>query len=1160
MSKASSKMMQLRCVLLFIDLVSPIAGQFTLPFLYMPLKRLFPHSLGSSPKHEKATTEHVRILSGWSLEKAYSENFEFIFDQLAWIGFFYLFFTEADLEDLNYQRTYEIPLNDINSSFVDQRNLLTPADYQQELLKFIGEKFHFTVDNVASRLGIPAINLSHSYDPGDWETVVHAMIKESSLAFIKKLQLPSLDSLAQLVQVETQGLLNVNLSTFDGLVLPFPLKKDILDRKTTSMILNSSGVTEDSYGNSTLTRVLANAEIDLSLQQFAILYNKSDEQAKTIDRTTLNQIYHMCDISVENILDMTLPEASRKVVGSVNQSPPCPVLINIKGKPISSFQSDSVVITEEMTVLDIIFAVSSLPWRKVHWALDASLSEWEYLDAVTLTQLAEIAGHDLESLRNESVSESAKIIFFLRESSTLDNKTETYRVFIKGVLKEAFNLSLSEEAILNEVPEGSLQNASSTVLFRTFLNATVIRFKLNLSEIITAVQMTEEQFFGLPRQEWNNTISVIVDAAVTMEAAKLQIPKQNFLQLLDVTSDGLSITQLKELIRTTVQALKQTKMKFENDPISWYLANNSILDADYLNSFVLTLLLSASGFNSEELELVYDLNSDQIFILGEMRVSDLPRICGLDTSATKDRTAHNITEELTGIKESRAVCKNTRFYVEARHRNMSFLHSAFNILANSSISFVNMVEMVTDLPWRQNIWAFGLKMEDWTVLYVLNQETFEEVTGIIVDTFLSRTLLQIFESSIQLQNESNEGLLDKAKESRDPTLNILYEVFNTDKDELIQFGGITEAEYDDLPAVNVIPYVFQYLVAKFNVSLKPLDAALNLKPGNLPKLSPTEWTELIPFVKVECIRSGKQQLGVTLPNFAMLLKETIDSLQTLTLAQIELKWDNVFTRLLKGKSAMETESILEIINSIGITMESLQDVTVLKFIENRINLSKSDLLLLYNFSSVGIEVLANYTFMELPVYCELRKDDIFDEVPHTITVSMLGHNDDMTCRKIALVVAAATKTVDELATKFNFEVKNNISTLTMLQALFQLPWPKIAWAVNASLSDWPVLGAISLNDIADLTSESADSIRLVKSFREVTRELLALPSNLYANFLNDYRSELLKEASSLFNVNASLICNGCNILDILWNSLMQLNAQIDFNPSRLPQGIKCQSL
>ena len=1133
-------------------LVSPINGQFTLPFLYMPLKPLFPLNLGADAKHEKVTTEHTRILSGWSLEQAYSETMESIYDQLLSTDFRKLSFTDADLVDLNYQWSYEIPFDKINSSFVDQRNVLTPADYQGELLKFTGEKFHFTVNKVASRLGIPAINLSHSYDPGDWETVVHAMINESTMAFIKMLQLPSLYSLAQLVQVETQGLLNVNLSTFEGLVLPFPLKKDILDRNTTSMIFNASGVTGDSYGDSTLTRVLANAEIDLSLHQFAILYNKSDEQAKTIDRTTLNQIHHMCDISVENILDMTLPEASEKVVGSVNQSPPCQVLINIKGKLISSFQSDSVVITEDMTVLEIIFAVSSRPWSKVHWALDVSLSEWEYLDAVTLPQLAEISGRDLESLRNESVSESAKIIFFLRENNTLDNNTETYRVFIKGVLKEAFNLSLNEVTIFNKIPEGSLQNASSSVLFRSFVNATVVHFKLNLSEIISAAQMTEEQLFSLPRQEWNNTISVIIHAVVTTEAAKLQIPTQKLLQLLDVTSDELSITQLKELIRTNIRDLKQKKMNFENDPISWYLANNSVSDADYLNSSVLTLFLSASGFNSEELELVYDLNSHQIFILGRMRLSDLPQICDLDTSAAKDRTAHNTTEELVGIKESRAVCENTRFYVEARYRNMSFLRSAFSMLANSSMSFVNLVEMVTDLPWRQNIWAFGLKIEDWTVLYVLNQDTFIEVTGITADTFLSRTLLQIFESSIQLQKESNQALLDKVNQAQGPTLNILYKEFNTDEDELIQFAGISEAQYDELLVIDVVPYVFRYLVAKFNVSLKSLEGALNLAPGNLEKLSPTEWTELIPFVNVEVIRSGRQQLGVTLPKFAMLLQETGESLQNLTLAQIESKWDSVFARLLKGKSAMEKESILEMMKSIGITMKSLQDVTVLEFIENRINLTKSDILLLYNFSSDGIEVLENYTFMELPIYCELSKDDIFNKLPHEITVSMLGHNGDMSCRKIALVVAAATKTVDELAMKFNFEVKNNISTLTMFQALFQLPWPKIAWAVNASLVDWPVLGAVSLNDIAGFASETADNEKLVKSFRQITMELLALPSNEYTSLLNDYSSELLNKAASLFNVNTSLICDGCNILNILWNSLMQLNSQIDFDPHMLP--------
>ena len=1146
--------MQFRGLLLVIVLVSPIAGQFILPFFYMPLKHLFPNLFGDDPTHEKVTTEHVRILRGFSLEKVYNKTMDDIFLELSLAGFFTPSFNDAVLEDISNQWSYEIPINDINNSFVQQRNDLTSADYQEELLKFTGEKFHFTVNNVASRLGIPVISLSHSYDPHDWETVVHAMIVESTLAFRRILQLSSLDSLAQLVQTETQELLTVNLSTFEGLVFPFPQKKYILDTNKTSMIFNSSGVAEGSYADSKLTTVLENAEINLSLQQFAILYNKSDQEAKTIDRTTLNQIYHICGISVESILDMTLPEASEKVVGSVNQTPPCPVLINIKGKPISSFQSDSVVITEDMTVLDIVLAVSSLPWRTVQWALDASLSEWEYLDAVTVPQLAEIAGREVESLLNESVSESVKIIFSLRENTTLDNKTETYRVFIKGVLKEVFNLSLNEVAILNEVPEGSLQNGSSADLFRSFVNATVIHFKLNLSEIITAIQMTEEQFFSLPRQEWNNTISVIVDAAVTMEAAELEMPTPKLLQLLNVTSDELSIAQLRELIRTYVQDLKQKKTKFENDPISWYLTNNSIPDADYLNSSVLTLLLSASGFNSEELELVYDLNSNQIFILGGMRFSDLPRLCGLNTSATKDRIAHSITEELAGIKESRATCNNTRFYVEARHRNMSYLHSTFNILANSSISFVDLVEMVTELPWRQNIWAFGLKIEDWTVLYVLSQDTYKEVSGgISEDTFLSRTLLQIFESSIQLQNENNQALREKMDQNRDATLNILYETFNTDKDELIHFAGISEAQYDVLPVIEVVPHVFQYLNTKFNVSLNPLlEANLNLEPGNLEKLSPTEWTELIPFVKAEVIRSGRQQLGVSLPIFAELLQETSDSLQSLTLAQIESKWDNVFSRLLKGKSAMESESILQIITSIGITTESLQDITVLEFIENRVNLTKSELLLLYNFSSIGIEVLENYTFMELPVYCDLSNNDLFNKLPHAITVSMLGHDNDMTCRKVALVVAAATKTVDVLAAEFNLEVKNNISMLTMFQALFQLPWSKIAWAVNASLVDWPVLGAVSLNDIAYLTSDSADGKRLVKSFREVITELLALPSNSYTSHLNDYSSELVNKASSVFNVNASLICDNCKILDILWNSLVQLNSQIDFDPSLLP--------
>ncbi|KAJ7382779.1 hypothetical protein OS493_032737, partial [Desmophyllum pertusum] len=60
--------------------------------------------------------------------------------------------------------------------------------------------------------------------------------------------------------------------------------------------------------------------------------------------------------------------------------------------------------------------------------------------------------------------------------------------------------------------------------------------------------------------------------------------------------------------------------------------------------------------------------------------------------------------------------------------------------------------------------------------------------------------------------------------------------------------------------------------------------------------------------------------------------------------------------------------------------------------------------------SIGIEVAGPYTFKELPGYCDISKDDLFNKQPHKIIVSLLGHNGDMTCRKIALVVAAATTT------------------------------------------------------------------------------------------------------------------------------------------------------
>ena len=263
----------------------------------------------------------------------------------------------------------------------------------------------------------------------------------------------------------------------------------------------------------------------------------------------------------------------------------------------------------------------------------------------------------------------------------------------------------------------------------------------------------------------------------------------------------------------------------------------------------------------------------------------------------------------------------------------------------------------------------------------------------------------------------------------------------------MQFGNKTKVQYDGLLPIQVFSLIIDsYLTGKFNTSVSTLEASLDLKPGYIHKLSPTEWPELIPFVKDEVIRSGQHQLGVSMSNFANMLEETPVSLKGLTLAQLESKWDSVVSRVLKGKTAIESESLLHMITSTGITGDSLDDINVLDFIEGRINVTKSEMLLLYNFSSIAFDVLRNYTFVEIPDFCGTSKSDLFNKRPYQVIVSLLGHDNDMSCRKIALVAAVSAITVNELAAKFSLDVKDEISLLMMFESLFVLPWPKIAWA------------------------------------------------------------------------------------------------------------------
>ena len=486
-------------------------------------------------------------------------------------------------------------------------------------------------------------------------------------------------------------------------------------------------------------------------------------------------------------------------------------------------------------------------------------------------------------------------------------------------------------------------------------------------------------------------------------------------------------------------------------------------------------------------------------------------------------------------------------------KNMSQLKSEFSLFRNSSVSFVTVVEKVTGLPWRRNVWAFGLKMEDWTVLYVLNEDSYKEVTSSLqLDPYLSTALLQILEKSVELKDVDNVDIRAKIIEHRASTLNFLYDLFNTNEAELMHFGSKSKAQYDVLFPIEVFALTIQYLVDKFNVSVSRMEVSLDLNPGELEKLSPTEWREMIPFVKNEIIRSGENQLGVSMKNFAQLLQEKPENLQNVSLAQLESKWDSMFSRLLRGKEAIETETLLQIITAIGITGGSIDGVTFLKFIEEKINISISEVLLLYNYSSIGIDVLGNYSILETRGFCNLSEGNFLSKRPQDLIESLLGVDNEMSCRKIALVVATSTLTVDDLASKFSLEVADNVSLLTMFEDLFKLPWPKIAWAVNASLPDWPILGAINLNTVGQLVSKTAAIMKSQESFREITMQLLSLSKNSYSQLLDEYRAKIVSKAGELFSVNSSRICDNCDVEDILWNSLRQLNQVIDFDPQMLP--------
>ena len=444
-SQTSSKMTQSQ-VFLLVLLFSPLlpVGQFVLHFLYMPLKSLFPNSLGSDPKHFKVTSEHVRAKYKWTPQQTYGTTMDTLRIEGISITASSLV-TASDLIDLDYYWSCNLPFNEADPSLSDISFIpLRTAGYMQEqLLKTVSQKFAFDLNSVTSSLGINVSDLRTSYDPANWETLVHAMIYESFTSFTKLVDLTSVNSLADLVGTSPAELRNANLSRFEALVFPFIPKKAILDTKTTLLLITSSGITlGKSYMDIAISDILEKHEnITLTSGELGILFNLTNEQSKAFVEATFSQIFQLCGVSFESIKNLSLPEVSHRVVGSAHSTSPCPLLISVKGKIMRSFEA--AINFQTTTLLEILSKVSNLTWREVRHAENASLPDWEFLDSVTLSQLADISSHSVESLLNNTVSEAVELVFKMHTNGNLTSRLEAYRLFIRSLLIGKFNLTLT---------------------------------------------------------------------------------------------------------------------------------------------------------------------------------------------------------------------------------------------------------------------------------------------------------------------------------------------------------------------------------------------------------------------------------------------------------------------------------------------------------------------------------------------------------------------------------------------------------------------------------------------------------------------------------------------------------------------------------------------
>ena len=1130
----------------------------TLPVFYMKIYYTPGDTLSvtTNPKVTGIIPEQVRIYvnkdipkTSWTIEETYNKTLRYITVEFVSRHVSHSWFI-LPVVRLPSVWLYNVPTNEINSTFLARMRdsstfksrQISYSEVQKELLRVVSAKFRVDLNKVAANLQITATDLWTTYDAIRWEAVVHSIVKESVDAHIQLLQLASNESLAQLVRMTTSDLYNASLAEFENKTFSLFPKKTLLKNKTSELI---SSFNLSVQPESTTVASLASMVTSFTLQDLGLLYQLNVKQVRTIDRTSFADISYMCEgYNVSGLLDKTPFSILWTIAGTKHEPSRCPILVKIKGTSITTLSQLTPVNVLEMSLLEILTVSSGMPWRKVFRVVSTTMSEWEIIDSVKVSKLASLSSTIESAILNDSISHAVEIIYTLKQNGSLNSTIDVYRIKLRSFLETLLNISTFAVATYTNTSEESLNKTTSSQLFTKFIQTTVAHFNIKIEDINNTLKLSPEELYNLPRHEWQQIVPPIVDAVVKFQAEKLKMSVENLYDFLGIAANSSTVEQVNVLIATKIKPLITSLNKFVNITIQTWLNDSSTQDAVYSEMTVLEAILNATGFSKEGLIFAYDLNKGQMNVLKTMKITKLMTYCKVSTALTKSLTPYNLTAFTVGIQTMKPSCAAVAFYVSSEEQTIGLSKGEISVLTNTTASLVELVDKATGLPWRMSASWLGVHLSDWTVLDGL---TLLNIPSKNLTQVESMTFQQLIFHSL---HQNSSGNLDSILEQfRQRTKTKMYDIFITNEDEISALFEVPPTQIITTSLTEIFKFVLDSFHKKFGVSLLDVANSIRVNNNDLRYLAPTEWYEVLPSLRDQIVQSGQSKLKVDLKTLSSLLQET--NLTTKTLSKLEFLWDNYVTRFIKSKNDAEIKSIATILQEHGQTFATYSPInTMMSFIKDNINVSAVEYSLLFGLDLKALSVLENYTLTEIPSACGMTQNHMLSKSPLNLTKAMIGYDDVITCRNIALVTALRSFTIETLTSNFSISINDTLSMLDVWRNEITVSWMKLLWGFNLSLAEWPFIAAFSLESYSSLVGLSVADIKSNMSYAQIATSIRTRNVNSY---LNIYRQDLLNKTFEMFTVSSIEICGGMTnpcttkVIDIFNKTLTTLRSKLKFD-------------